>query len=68
MNTQTKQYNNTLIQLFLKINTSITTSEILNATGCFSQYHVTLKEIAPLFIHSAVSSFLQVQEMEQERI
>lgn len=46
---------------------SITTSEILTATGYFSQYHVTLKEIAPLFIHSGASSFLQVQEMEQER-
>lgn len=47
--------------------TSITTSEILTATGSFLQYHVTLKEIETLFIHSGASSFLQVQEMEQER-
>lgn len=47
--------------------TSVTTSEIPKATGYFSQYNVTLKEIAPLFIRSGASSFLQVQEMEQER-
>lgn len=45
---------------------SATGSETLNATRSFSQDHFNLKEIAALFIHTGASSFLQVQEMQQQ--